>query len=44
MTIGDNAIMAAGTVVGKDVPESTIVGGVPAKVITAYNHAIGRGF
>ncbi len=33
VTIGDNAIVAAGAVVAKDVPESTIVGGVPAKVI-----------
>lgn len=33
VTIGENAIVAAGAVVSKDVPDNTIVGGVPAKVI-----------
>ena len=33
VTIGENAIVAAGAVVSKDVPENTIVGGVPAKFI-----------
>lgn len=33
VTIGDNAIIAAGAVVTKDVPADTIAGGVPAKSI-----------
>ena len=35
VTIGDNAVVAAGAVVTKDVPANTVVGGVPAKVIRA---------
>ncbi len=33
VTIGENAIIAAGAVVSKDVPGNTIVGGIPAKII-----------
>lgn len=33
VTIGQGAIVAAGSVVSKDVPPYAIVGGVPAKVI-----------
>lgn len=35
VTIGDNAIVAAGSVVNKNVNMNTIVGGVPAKFIKA---------
>jgi acetyltransferase-like isoleucine patch superfamily enzyme len=33
VTIGENAVVAAGAVVTKDVPDNTVVGGIPAKVI-----------
>ncbi|MEO0161830.1 MAG: acyltransferase [candidate division WOR-3 bacterium] len=38
VTIGENAIVGAGSVVTKDVPDNTIVAGVPAKVIRRINH------
>jgi acetyltransferase-like isoleucine patch superfamily enzyme len=37
VTIGENAIVAAGAVVSKDVPANTIVGGIPAKIIKEIN-------
>ena len=33
VTIGDNAVIAAGAVVTKDIPAGTIAAGVPAKVL-----------
>lgn len=33
VTIGENAIVGAGAVVTKDVPDNVIVGGIPAKII-----------
>ena len=36
VTVGENAIVAAGAVVSKDVPTNTIAGGVPAKIIKTF--------
>ena len=33
VTIGENSVVAAGSVVTKDVPDNVVVGGVPAKMI-----------
>lgn len=37
VTIGVNSIVAAGAVVSKDVPDNTIVGGIPAKIIKSIS-------
>ncbi|GAB4002827.1 sugar O-acetyltransferase [Spirosoma daeguense] len=33
ITVGENAVVAAGAVVSRDVPPNTVVAGVPAKVV-----------
>jgi acetyltransferase-like isoleucine patch superfamily enzyme len=33
VTIGENAVVAAGAVVSRDVPDNSIAGGIPAKII-----------
>lgn len=33
VTVGENAVVAAGAVVSSDVPDNTVVAGVPAKII-----------
>ena len=42
VTIGPNSIVAAGAVVVKDVPEGTVVGGVPAKFICTIDDLLAR--
>ena len=39
VTIGENAIVGAGSVVTKDVPPNTIVAGNPARILRAVNQA-----
>lgn len=41
VTIGNNAVIAAGAVVTKDIPDNALVAGVPAKVIKYINNAQG---
>ena len=33
VTIGENAVVAGGSVVTKDVPDNVVVAGVPARVV-----------
>jgi len=38
VSIGNRCIVAAGAVVSNDVADNTVVGGVPARVITSVDH------
>ena len=40
--IGPNAVVAAGAVVTKDVPEGTVVAGVPAKCIGSFEELVNK--
>ena len=42
VTIGENAVVGAGSVVTKDVPANTIVAGVPAKILLNLSGAKSR--
>ena len=42
VTIGERAIVGAGSVVTRDVPPDTIVAGNPAKILRAIDNAIGE--
>jgi maltose O-acetyltransferase len=37
VTIGDNSVIAAGSIVTKDVPPNVLVGGIPSRVIKEIN-------
>ncbi len=37
VTIGENAVVAAGAVVSKDVPDDVIVTGIPARILKTIN-------
>lgn len=37
LRIGENSVVAAGSVVTQDIPENVIVGGIPAKIIKIIN-------
>ena len=41
VTIGKNAVVAGGSVVTKSVPDYTVIGGNPAKVLKLYNSETG---
>lgn len=40
--IGPNAIVAAGSVVAKDIPPGSVVGGVPARVIGSFDEFVAK--
>ncbi|HAX1042357.1 TPA: sugar O-acetyltransferase, partial [Enterococcus faecium] len=40
VTIGENAIVAANATVTKDVPDNTIVAGIPAKIVKPVERII----
>ncbi len=42
VTIGENAVVAAGSVVSKDVPDNVVVGGIPTKFIKNVNNGMKR--
>lgn len=37
VTIGKHCVIAAGSIVTKDIPDYSVAGGIPAKVIKKYN-------
>lgn len=41
VTIGKHCVVAAGSVVTKDVPDYTVVGGNPARILRQYNSTTG---
>lgn len=44
VTIGNNVVVAAGAVVTKDVPDNSLVGGVPARIIREIENDVDESF
>lgn len=42
MTIGDNVIIGAGSLVNKNIPSGTVAAGVPCKVIGSFDEYMSR--
>lgn len=42
VTIGSNVIIAAGAIVTHDIPDNSVVAGVPARVIGSYDEAMAK--
>ena len=40
--VGNNVIIAAGALVNKDVPDNSVVGGVPARVISTFDQYLAK--
>lgn len=43
VTIGNNVVVAAGAVVSHDIPDNSLVAGVPAKIIKKLDNNINEG-
>lgn len=44
VTIGDNVLIAAGSIVTKSIPSNSVVGGNPAKYICSIDNYLERNF
>ena len=42
VTVGSNVVIAAGSIVTKDVPDNSVVAGVPAKIIKSTNEYLSK--
>lgn len=40
--VGDNVVIAAGALVNKDVPSNSVVGGVPARVLSSFDDYLAK--
>ena len=42
ISIGDNSIVGAGSIVTKDIPDYCVAIGIPARIIKRYNPEVGK--